>query len=124
MNKKLEYTNGLDPTYLAGLQETRGDIYRLAHNIDQEVQEQKMRDHNARELMQIQRVQLLKGSQDEMAQRHKDLCSHIGVVLNNHGEMLKDLQWKQHLMEENERNKLTQRVGNKKDRIIPLPLPR
>ncbi len=51
MNKKLEYTYGLTPTFLAGLQETRGDIDRLAHNIDQEIQEQKMRDRNAREVM-------------------------------------------------------------------------
>jgi hypothetical protein len=78
MSKKLEYTFGLIPTYLAGLQETRGDIDRLAHNIDQEMQEQKIKDHNARELMERQWVQLLKGSQDEMEQRHNNLCSHIG----------------------------------------------
>ncbi len=52
MNKKLEYTYGLTPTYLAELQETRGDIDRLAQNFDQEILEQKMKDHNARELMQ------------------------------------------------------------------------
>jgi chromosome segregation ATPase len=123
MSKKLEYTYGLTPTYLAGLQETRGDVDRLAHNIDQEMQEQKIKDHNARELMERQWVQLLKGSQDEMAQRHHSLCSHIGVVLNGQSEMLKDLQWKQHLMEENERNKLAQRVGNKRTESSPCPSP-
>ncbi len=54
MNKKLEYTYGLTPTYLAGLQETRGDIDRFAHNIDKEIREQKMKDHNAHELLQRQ----------------------------------------------------------------------
>ncbi len=66
---------------------------------------------------------MLKESQDETAQRHNDLCSHIGVVLNNHGKMLKDLQWKQHLMEENERNKLAQRVGTKRKESSPCPSP-
>jgi hypothetical protein len=73
--------------------------------------------------MERQWVQLLKGSQDEMAQRHNSLCSHIGVVLNNQSELLKELQWKQHLMEENERNKLAQRVGNKKTESFPCPSP-
>ena len=41
MNKKLEYTHGLTPTYLSGLQETRGDIDRLAQNFEQEIREQK-----------------------------------------------------------------------------------
>ncbi len=123
MNKKLEYTYGLTPTYLARLQETRGDIDRLAHIIDQEIQEQKMRDNNARELMERQWVQLLKGSQDEIAQRHNDLCSHIGAILNNHGEMLKNLQWKQHLLKENERNKLTDNVGTQRTESTPCPSP-
>jgi hypothetical protein len=48
MNKKLEYTCSLTPTYLAGLQETRMYIDRLAQNIDQEIREQKMKDHSAR----------------------------------------------------------------------------
>ncbi len=82
-----------------------------------------MREHNARELMERQWVQQLKGSQDEMARRHIDLCSKIGVVLNSHKEMLKDLQWKQHVMEENERNKLAPRVGNKRTESSPCPSP-
>jgi hypothetical protein len=52
MNKKLEYTHGLTPTYLAGLQETRGDIDRLAQKFDEILQEQKKKVHDARELMQ------------------------------------------------------------------------
>jgi hypothetical protein len=123
MNKKLEYAYGLTPTYLAGLQETRGDIDRLAHNIDQEIREQKRKDHNARELLQRQWVQQLKGSQDEMANRHNYLCSHVGAVLNSHCEMLKNLQWKQHLLEENERNKLTNKVGTQRVESPPCPSP-
>ncbi len=73
--------------------------------------------------MQRQWVQLLKGSQDEKATRHNDLCSHIGTVLNDHGEMLKDLQWKQHLMEEKERIKLATIVGTKRTEFPTHPSP-
>ncbi len=65
MNKKLEYTYGLTPTYLAGLYETLGYIDRMAQNIDQKDRKQKMKDHSARELMQRQWVQILKGNLDE-----------------------------------------------------------
>ncbi len=82
-----------------------------------------MRDHNEQELMERQWVQQLKRSQDEVARRHNDLCSNIGVVLNNHEEMLKDLQWKQHVMEENERNKFAPRVGAKMTESSPCPSP-
>ncbi len=48
MNIKMEYIHGLAPTYLAGLQETRGDIEKIAQNFDQEIQKQKKKDHDAR----------------------------------------------------------------------------
>ncbi len=44
----MEYIHGLTPTYLAGLQETRGDIEKIAQNFDQEIQKQKKKDHDAR----------------------------------------------------------------------------
>ncbi len=75
MNKKLEYKHWLTPMYLAGLQETRGDIDRLAQNIDQEIREQKKTDQDAREYMQKQWVQLLKGTQEGLTTQHHDLCS-------------------------------------------------
>ncbi len=82
-----------------------------------------MKDHSARELMQSQWVQQLNRNQDEMATRHNDLCFYVGAVLNSHGEMLKSLQWKQHLMEENERNTLTDKVGTKSTESSPCPSP-
>ncbi len=45
-------------------------------------------------------------------------------ILNNHGEMLKDLQCKQHLMEENERIKFAEGVGTKKTGFTPMHIPR
>ncbi len=57
--------------------------------------------------MQKQWEQHLRGTEEEMNVRYNYLCSQVGDALNSHGNIMKDLQEKYRVLEENQRTKRT-----------------
>ena len=105
MMSKVEHTLQLTPTYLTGLQEARGDVDRVARNMDIALRQQADEMRNQMQHLNGQFVHVVGRVREEMLIRHQEMEARMKYELKDQENGITELQGAYHAMRsENRQN--------------------
>ena len=89
---KVEHTLQLTPTYLAGLQEARGDVDRVARNVDITIRQQGDEMRNKMQHLNGQFVHMVVQVREEMLIQHQEMEKRMKYELKDQENGITELQ--------------------------------
>ena len=104
MMPKVEHTLQLTPTYLTGLQETRGDVDRVARNMDMVIRQQGEEMRNQMQHLNGQYAQMVGQVREEMLIRHQEMEARMKYELKDQENGITELQGAYHAMRSENRH--------------------